>query len=262
MQPMYAIFNCSLPDDSQEIGNRFIQPGFNVASRVQEGMKKRGYPVTEVENHEDFGWSFLVGSIGLFKRKPSVWCLVQVPDKWLLSTEQSREFFIFKNDAYYKRVLDDINAILAADPEFSDLNWLSEEEYTGSKPKLDLPFKLFQFCMALLVIFLATLPQIGFVLAIVIFVSLLANFGSNVVVGDGCFDNHKWPLFVSMIVSSMIVWSLGRCQRKESMPNKNRIEQKTAKEKSVCEQAQDCLVLPMKYFSAIILLIGLVYLIY
>ena len=64
MQSMYATFDSSLPDDSQEIGNRFIQPGHNVASRVQEGLKKLGYPITDVENHEDFGWSFHVGPIG------------------------------------------------------------------------------------------------------------------------------------------------------------------------------------------------------
>ncbi len=50
----YATFDSNLPDDSKEIENRFIAPGFNVACCLQEGLKKRGYPVTDVENYEDF----------------------------------------------------------------------------------------------------------------------------------------------------------------------------------------------------------------
>ena len=261
MQSMYATFDSSLPDDSQEIGNRFIQPGHNVASRVQEGLKKLGYPITDVENHEDFGWSFHVGPNGLFNRKPSVWCLFQAQEPWLLITEQIRGFFILKDDAYYQCVLDDIKAIMVADPDFSNLNWLSEEAYTGQKPRWNVVSNIFQFSMALLVIFLCTLPQFGFVLAIVLFSSALANLGSNAALGNEYWDNHKWPMFLSLVVSSAIVWSFERFQRKKSEPNKNVKEQKTGKEKTLIEQARDCLVWPMKYFAAILLMIGLVYLV-
>ena len=263
MQSMVATFDSSLPDDSKEIGNRFIQPGHNVASRVQEGLKRLGYPVTDVENYEDFAWYFTACPTGLFRLKPCVGCLCQSEEQggWLLTTHQSRGSFIFKDDAYYQRVLDDINAIMAADPAFSNLNWLSEEAYTGQKPKWNVVSNFIQFCMALLVIFLATLPQIGFVLAIVLSDSLLANFGSNAAFGNAYWDNHKWPMFLSVVISSAIVWSFGRFQRKKYEPNKSVNERKTANEKTLIEQARDYLVWPMKYFSAIILLIGLLYLV-
>jgi len=265
MQSMYATFDSSLPDDSQEIGNKFIQPGFNVARRVQDGLKQRGLPVTEVENHEDFGWSFHVGPLGLFRRKPSVWCLFQVPDKWLLITEQSPGFFFFKDDAYYKQVLDEINAILVGDPAFSTVTWLSESEYNGPKAKRDVVFepvaKFFQLCMVLLIIGLGSLPQFGFILAIVVFVSLGANFVCNAALGAGYYDRHEWPVFLSLMVSSAMVWSIGALLAKRADRRIVVIEQKTGRRANAKDPAVDWLVWPMKYWSAAILAVGLIYLV-
>jgi hypothetical protein len=261
----YASFNSRLPDDSQEIGNRFISPGLNVASRVQEGLKMRGYLVTDVDNYEDFGWYFTVGPIGLFRVKPCVGCLFQSEgeNKWLLTTEQSRGSFIFKDDKYYKQVLDDITAILLADPAFTDLNWLSELEYNGPKSKWKTVFQpvgnLIQFCMGLLVIILCTLPQCLLVFAIVFFVSFAAKFLFNATFHDGYYDNHKWPFFLSLVTSSIVVWAIGFGQHKME---KVAIDPITGSKTKLKNAATGWLVWPMKYWAMAILLIGIIYMTY
>jgi hypothetical protein len=265
MQSMYATFDSSLPDDWQEIGNRFIQPGFNVASRVQEGLKKRGYPVTDVKDEESYGWFFLVGPTGLFKRTPCVYCLFQsggAENKWLLITDQMRGSFIFKDDAYYKGILDDINAILVADPVFAKVTWLSEREYNGPKPKGDVVLDFFQFFMALVVIVVTSLPQFCLVLAIVLIGSFTANFVFNAAFGDGYYDNHKWPFFLSLIFSSTVIWGLGVIIAKRRGRRIVVVEQKTGRKTGMKDPAVDWLVWPMKYWSAAILVISLIYLVY
>jgi len=98
-----------------------------------------GYPVTEVNDEEGYGWSFLVGPLGLFKLKPSVYCLFQSggeENKWLLITEQMRGAFLFRDNAYCKRVLDVIEAMLCADRVFTNLTpWITPKEYDRSEQK-------------------------------------------------------------------------------------------------------------------------------
>jgi hypothetical protein len=52
----------------------------------------------------------------------------------------------------------------------------------------------------------------GFLVAVFVFgCSLCANLISNSVMGSGTYwDQHKWPLGVSLLVAAILSWSVGR----------------------------------------------------
>ena len=57
----------------------------------------------------------------------------------------------------------------------------------------------------------------GYLVFVIVFVcSLIANIVSNMELGPGYYDHHKWPLVVSLAVSGAICWSLGDYLRKRS----------------------------------------------
>jgi hypothetical protein len=102
---------------------------------------------------------------------------------------------------------------------------------------------------------------LGYLVFVILFVvSLAANVIVNAAYGDRYYDNHKWPLFLSLILSAIIIWFVGRHLRKRS--DRVVIDKQTGEEMIVNMSTHDLFFIRMEYWSPIILVIGLSYLIY
>jgi hypothetical protein len=100
---------------------------------------------------------------------------------------------------------------------------------------------------------------LGYLVFVIVFVvSLAANFLFNAVYGDRYYDNHKWPLVFSLMISANIIWVLGRHLRKRS--DRIVIDKQTGKEMVINESTHDLFFIRMEYWSPIIVVIGLIYL--
>lgn len=86
--------------------------------------------------------------------------------------------------------------------------------------------------------------------------SLIANLISNVVIGPGYYDHHKWPLGVSLIVSASICWSLGDCLRKRS--DRVVIDKETGREFVINQSRHTMFWIPMHWWGPILFVCALI----
>jgi hypothetical protein len=98
---------------------------------------------------------------------------------------------------------------------------------------------------------------LGFLVAVIVFgCSLAANLICNAIVGGGYFDQHQWPVAVSLILSAAICWFLGSYLRKKS--DRVAIDKETGREFVVNHSRHTLFFIPLQYWSPILLLIALV----
>lgn len=92
---------------------------------------------------------------------------------------------------------------------------------------------------------------LGYLVAVIVFVcSLVGNLISNVVLGDGYYDHHKWPLAVTLIISGLICWFLGNYLRKRS--DRIMIDKQTGEEIAVNQSQHTLFFIPMHWYAPIL----------
>jgi hypothetical protein len=98
---------------------------------------------------------------------------------------------------------------------------------------------------------------LGFLVAVIVFgCSLAGNFISNATLGEGYYDQHKWPVALSLICSAPICWFLGRYLRAKS--DRIAIDNATGKEFVINQSRHTLFFIPMEYWSPILIVIALV----
>ena len=84
----YATFTSTLPDDQQEKDGEIVAPGGrSIMGRLRDGLARRGFSVSEMEQHENYGWCFDVIAPAC-----RIWCLIQFCEPWLLITDRRGGF--------------------------------------------------------------------------------------------------------------------------------------------------------------------------
>jgi hypothetical protein len=98
---------------------------------------------------------------------------------------------------------------------------------------------------------------LGFLVAVIAFLcSLAANLISNAKMGDGYYDQHKWPLAVALIVSAILCWILGNALRKRSA--RIVIDKQTGQELAINRSNHTLFFIPMHWWGPVLLLISLI----
>jgi hypothetical protein len=129
----YATFISTLPDDQQEKDGEIVAPGGrNILGRLRDGVTRRGFSASEIEQHEDYGWCFDVIAPAC-----RIWCLIQFCEPWLLITDRHcgllKRLFGASDDSTHRRVCEAFQEIITADSSFSELHWFTKAEFEGSK---------------------------------------------------------------------------------------------------------------------------------
>ena len=97
----------------------------------------------------------------------------------------------------------------------------------------------------------------GFLVAVFVFgFSLIANLVSNSVTGSGAYwDAHKWPFAVSLFVSAVTCWFVGRFLRVQKA--RILVDPKTGKE-VVLRQSHTLFFIPVMWWGPILAVFGLI----
>jgi len=97
----------------------------------------------------------------------------------------------------------------------------------------------------------------GFLVAVVTFAcSLSANLISNSVTGSGAYwEAHRWPLAVSLFVSAVVCWFLGRFFR--SRDGRVLVDPKTG-EQVVLGKSHTLFFIPMVWWGPLLAVFGVV----
>ncbi len=129
----YATFTSSLPDDQQEKDGEIVIPGGrNILGRLHDGLARRGFSVSEIKQHEDYGWCFEIVA-------PScrIWCLIQFCEPWLLITDRCggllKRLLGVSDDSTHRKVCETFQDIIAEDSSFSELRWFTKAEFEETK---------------------------------------------------------------------------------------------------------------------------------
>jgi len=79
----YVSFEWNEADDGEfDCDGSVIAPGGQqILEQIGDGLRERGFQVTDIDMHETYGWSFEV----IAGRVP-VWCMIQYAEPWLLVT--------------------------------------------------------------------------------------------------------------------------------------------------------------------------------
>jgi uncharacterized membrane protein len=97
----------------------------------------------------------------------------------------------------------------------------------------------------------------GFLVAVIVFgSSLVANLIFNATYGDRYYDNHKWPFAVSLIVSAVICWFLGRYLRTRT--DRVVTDKATGQDLVINRSQHSLFFIPVDYWAPILLVIALV----
>jgi len=125
--PSFATFESDFPDDSvEERGDIAVPGGRNIMQAICDCLKKRGYRISNFDQHSHYGWSFdLRGNEGSF------WLLVQYPGPWLLSVNDSRMVWsrILGGKSAFAAFLGQCRDCLQSIPQLRSISWMSRKEY-------------------------------------------------------------------------------------------------------------------------------------
>jgi hypothetical protein len=96
----------------------------------------------------------------------------------------------------------------------------------------------------------------GYLVFVIVFgCSLVANLISNAKLGSGYYDHHKWPLAVSLLVSSAICWSLGDYFRRHS--GRVVLDKETREEIVIDQPRHTLFFIPMHWWGPILLAVAM-----
>jgi hypothetical protein len=129
-----AEFDVSLPDDTlwDEEGNPVVPGGRALAVRIRQALADRGWDSTDPSQHSFYGWSFQVptpiGKAVVILQHPSPWLLIATrkPSFWKRLRGQA-------DDIVDSKLIDALRDAIATDEHFSNVKWMSREEYFGSR---------------------------------------------------------------------------------------------------------------------------------
>jgi hypothetical protein len=97
----------------------------------------------------------------------------------------------------------------------------------------------------------------GYLVFLIVFgCSLIANLISNVAIGPGYYDHHKWPLAISLLVSAAICWSLGDYFRKRS--DRVVIDKQTGRELVINQSHHTLFWIPMHWWGPLLCVVALI----
>ena len=97
----------------------------------------------------------------------------------------------------------------------------------------------------------------GVLIIVIVFASsLAANFISNAVAGPTYYDEHKWPLALSLVVSAVICWFWGLAYKNK--PGRVVIDKQTGNELTLQPARPALFFIPLQYWGPILLIIAVV----
>jgi hypothetical protein len=105
------------------------------------GLRTKGFSVGAVEGHKFYGWAFTASKTGT-----SVWCMLQMGERWLLITE--REVGLLKrvfgkrdraDDPVQTELCRAIHEVLVADERFDAPRWFAAGEWDANGPSFSEP---------------------------------------------------------------------------------------------------------------------------
>ena len=95
----------------------------------------------------------------------------------------------------------------------------------------------------------------GWLVAVIVFgFSLIGNLVCDAVYGQGYYDNHKWPLAISLFLSAIVCWFLGSHLKKRS--DRIVIDKETGKEFVFNQSCHTLFFIPMHFWGPLLALIG------
>ena len=124
----YVEFDAGFPDPEWESGaDDDLPAGRPVAEWLRARLVASGFPCSEVESHESFGWEFDAGS-----GATPVWCLLQSPGPWLLIAQPRVSLWARirgRSGTGGEDVLRAIRALLEGDPRVKSPVWFTRSGY-------------------------------------------------------------------------------------------------------------------------------------
>jgi hypothetical protein len=107
----FVTFDSTFEDDMVVAGQGELSApsGRNIMCWLQDGLASAAFTCTEVDLHDEYGWSFEV-----VEGAEVIWCMLQYSDPWLLITEPQRGFVDWirgrRYERLHERVLEGIEA--------------------------------------------------------------------------------------------------------------------------------------------------------
>jgi hypothetical protein len=130
----HVTFEWDNPEEEEsdfDDGGDITRPGGHaIAEHIQSGLRKRGLNVTNVEQHEFYGWAFdIVGN------QNTVWCMLQFAEPWLLVAEVPSTWWERlkgrKPDAEHAEVCRAIHECLVSGGRASSVRWFSRKDFAN-----------------------------------------------------------------------------------------------------------------------------------
>jgi hypothetical protein len=98
---------------------------------------------------------------------------------------------------------------------------------------------------------------LGYMVVVIVFgCSLAANFIFNATYGDGYYDQHKWPVALSLVISAFFCKVLGDYLKQRS--DRIVIDKKTGEELVINRSSHTLFWIPMHYWGPILFIMALV----
>lgn len=105
-----------------------LPPGKEVMNAIHSGLAKRGFVVTEVEQHSSYGWCFYIIVDDVW-----VWTMLQLSDTWLLISDAPvgwiQRLLGRRNSAALASACSGLHAALASSHSAKALRWFTRDEF-------------------------------------------------------------------------------------------------------------------------------------
>jgi hypothetical protein len=130
----YVSFEWDTADDGEfdDAGNVIAPGGQHILEHIRDGLRQRGFEITDIDMHESYGWSFEA----IAERVP-VWCMIQFAEPWLLITDVPLPLLFWvrgrRPSAQQSRVCTAIHDTLASGSRARTIRWFSRREYDQSR---------------------------------------------------------------------------------------------------------------------------------
>jgi hypothetical protein len=117
-----------------------VPVGRGLACSLLEGaLRQRLELVEAVEQHESYGWSFVLEG----EKDQPVWCLLQCSDAWLVITRPQRslraQLFSRFDPRSQRSVCEALHAAALMQREISKVRWFTESEFLNQQPGSNRP---------------------------------------------------------------------------------------------------------------------------
>jgi hypothetical protein len=122
----------SIEEDKCDSHGELLPRGSEILAAVRDKMGERGSLVTEIEEHDGYGWCFYTEVDGT-----RVWSMLQFCEPWLLIVEVPLRWLQRlkgkRVDELQERVCRDIHEVLKAMPQARNVQWFTPSEFQRSE---------------------------------------------------------------------------------------------------------------------------------